>query len=290
MKLSKNILILIMGVLFFASCEKHEVEYDTTPIGEVAEFQLHYYVPVNAVVANNITKVEINDQLLSNNTAILTTYSAIPGGTVGRFYATKVGENNIKLYQGTGDNQKVIYNQTCNLTKGKQNVFVYDFTKPPIVFDNEYPYVANVTKDTDPTAWIKFYNFLFEKEGVPTTLKLQYQYQYILEYDANGKAISRSEWINIGKPVAFGETTGWQSVTVIKSVSISAGYAQLDYKIKMIDASGKDIGDLQVLNASNKLVNYSDYWNAYIGRRYHHVLSGMRTAKPISAVRQFTAL
>ncbi|MCK7533258.1 MAG: hypothetical protein MZV63_20620 [Marinilabiliales bacterium] len=36
------------------------------PLGEVAEFQLHYIVPVNAVAANNITKVEINNQLYAN--------------------------------------------------------------------------------------------------------------------------------------------------------------------------------------------------------------------------------
>ena len=58
----------------------------------------------------------------------------------------------------------------------------------------------------------------------------------------------------------------------------------------MIDAAGNDAGSLVVLNGSNKLVDYSDYWNAYVGRRYHHVLSGIRTQKPTAAVRQFTAL
>ncbi len=288
MKYFNNIIFLIFGVSLFVACEKHEVEYNTTSIDDVAEFQLHYFVPVTAVASNNITKIEVNDQLYANQTALLTTYNAVPNVGVGRFYTTKTGVNNIKLYQGSGDNQKKVYDQSCTLTKGKQNIFIYDFNQPPIVFDNGYPYVGNLTMDTDTTAWVKFYNFLFEKEGTPTDLKLQYQYQYIKDYSVTPN--KKSDWINIGNPVAFGETTGWQPVVVIKRVNISSGYARLDYRIKIIDDSGTDLGELQVLNASNKYVNYSNYSDAYIGRRYHHVLSGLRTAAPRTAVRQFTAL
>jgi hypothetical protein len=159
----------------------------------------------------------------------------------------------------------------------------------PIIF-TQAGYETNTTEYSDTTAWIKFYNFLFEKEGEPTALKLQYQYQYPIEYDAKGNVIRKSAWTNVGTPVLFGETTGWVPVIVHKSVAVSAGTARLDYKIKVIDASGNDTGDLQVMNSSSKFVNYSDFWNASLGRRYHHVISGMRAAKPTSAVRQFTAL
>ncbi len=284
MKLFRNISIIAFS-LFAFSCEKHEIIYDADPISDVAEFQLHYVVPVTAVASNNIYQVEINDQLYANNSAPLYTYNAIPSGSVGRFYTTRGGENNIKLYMGLNEDQKLVYNQNCNLKKGKQNIFVYDFAEPPIIFDNGHPYQTNITEYTDSTAWIKFYNFLYEKESEPTNLKLQYQYQYTMNYETGKK----SDWLNIGKPVGFGETTGWQPVIVKKSVELSSGYARLDYRIKVIDANGKDVGNLQILSG-NKYVDYSDYWNAYVGRRYHHILAGLRTASPTSSVRQFTAL
>ena len=118
-------------------------------------------------------------------------------GSVGRFFTVDPGEVNIKLYKGTSE--VLVYDQNVTLTEGKQNIFIYDFDEEPIIFDNGYPYVANVTEDTDSTTYVKFYNFLFETEGVPTDLKLQYQY-----VDPR-----TSELVNIGDPVAFGETTGF---------------------------------------------------------------------------------
>jgi len=55
-------------------------------------------------------------------------------------------------------------------------------------------------------------------------------------------------------------------------------------------SEGSDAGDLQIMNSSNNFVNYSDWWTTYVGRRYHYTISGMRAAKPTSAVRVFTAL
>lgn len=284
MKNLKNIIFLLTLVIFASSCKKHVIEYESTEISDLAEFQLHYFVPVAAGDTNNIYQVEINDQLYANKTSPLSTYNAIPSGAVGKFFTTKVGENNIKLYKGTTLN--LTYNQNVTLTKGKQNVFVYDFNKPPIVFDNGFPYQSPTTDSTSKTGWIKFYNFLYEAVDVPTTMKLQYQWQYTVDIPNNIK----SDWLNLGKPVGFGEATGWEPVTINKTVPLSESYARIDYRIRMIDAAGNDAGSLVVLNGSNKLVDYSDYWNAYVGRRYHHVLSGIRTQKPTAAVRQFTAL
>lgn len=267
------------------SCKKHVIQYNTTDLTEQAQFQLHYFVPLVTGAANNINKVELNGQLIANTTSPLTTYNAIPSGAVGKFFATKVGQNNIKLYKGP--DLELVYDQNFTLTEGKQNVFVYDFTKPPIVIDNGYPYEPVVTEETGDLAWVKFYNFLFEEEGVPTSLKLQYQCQYIV----NDSTKEKSDWINVGKPLAFGEATGWEPVHVnVSTTAITSGNDRVDYRIKVIDQNGTDTGDLQVLNSSNKFVNYSDWWTAYVGRRYHHIFSGMRTEKPTSAVRQFTAL
>lgn len=268
------------------SCEKHEIEYMTTPVDKgLAEIQLHYFVPVTAIADNNIYKVAIgNQEYVNNGAAVISTYNAIPSGSVGRFYAVQAGDVNIKLYKGT--DMELVYDKTINLSTGKQNVFVYDFDEEPIIFDNGYPYDTNITTNTDSTCWVKFYNFLYEKDGEYCPLKLQYQYQYTKD----PKTGEKSEWINIGNPIGFGETTGWQPIQVIKSIFNSSGYARIDYKIKVQDENGEYTEDLQLWNSNGKYVSYSDYWNGYIGRRYHHIIKGMRSAKPIASVSQFTAL
>lgn len=275
-------ILLLLAVLGMASCEKHEIEYMTTPVSEDdAEIQLHYYVPLTVTASNYIYKVEIAGQTYENNgAAMMTTYNALPSGA-GKFYRVPSGTINIKLYKGAG--LELVYDKNVTLGKGKQNVFVYDFDKEPIVFDNGYPYETNVTANTDKTCWVKFYNFMYEDEDTYTPLRLQYQYQYTME-DGN-----KSEWLNVGNPVAFGETTGWQPITVIKSVFNSSGYARIDYRILVQDESGAYTVVMQKSNGT-KYVNYSDYWNGYIGRRYHHVMRGMRTKKPVADVSQFVAL
>jgi hypothetical protein len=273
-------LSLILVVCLAVSCEKHEIEYKTTSITDMAEFQLHYFVPVTAVAANNINKVLINDSLYSNIKAPLATYNAIPNGGVGRFYTAAPGVINVKFYQGSAGDV-LVYNQNVTVTKGKQNIFIHDFNLPPIVYDNGFPYTKNLTQNTDSVCYLKFYNFLYETTGVPTTLKLQYQY-----IDPHNSTVL----INVGNPVAFGETTGWQQVKVIKDIFNSAGSRRVDFRIKVVDASGNITGDLQIRNTSGVYVNYADFWTEAIGRRYHHVVSGFRAATPGAAVRTFTAL
>lgn len=284
MKNVRNIILLFTVIATAFSCKKHVIEYDTVPVVGEAEFQLHYVVPLTTGAVNNIYKVEINGEVYANSSAPLTTYNAIPSGDVGRFFVTKTGVNNIKLYKGTG--LELVYDQNVTLTAGKQNVFVYDFNQPPIVIDNGFPYVSPTTENTGELEWVKFYNFLFETAGVPTNLTLQYQYQYTMDIETG----QRSDWLNVGKPVAFGEATDWVPIPVIKTINISSGYARIDYRIRMVDGSGNDLGSLKVMNSAGNFVDYSDWWNGYIGRRYHHILSGLRAAKPTPAVRVFTAL
>ncbi|MDP3003136.1 MAG: hypothetical protein WC854_04350 [Bacteroidales bacterium] len=278
MKINKY-LSLVLAITLLVSCEKNKIEYNTTDIADKAEFQLHYYVPVTAVAANNITKVEINGQLFANNKAPLTTYNAIPNGAVGRFYAVDPGTVNIKMYTGT-DMATLVYDQNTTLTAGKQNVFVHDFIQVPVVFSNDYPYTPNATGVTDSTAWVKFYNFLYETSGAPSGKKLQYQY-----------IDSRTSLpVNIGQPVSFGETTGWQKVTVVKSVNISSGSRLITFKMKEVDINGV-IGDLQIRGTSGSYAAYSATATLFIGRRYHHTMAGFRAvASPNSSVRIFTAL
>jgi len=175
---------------------------------------------------------------------------------------------------------QLVYDQNVSLTVGKQNVFVHDFNQPPVVLDNGYPYIRRQTVETDSTTWVRFYNFLYETPGVPTTLKLQYQY------------ISHrtGELVNIGDPVAFGESTGWEQVLLIKTDLVSSGSRRIDYRIKVIDDAGAIVGDLQVRKSNGSISSYSDYWTGYIGRRVHHIFCGNRTVAPNSAVRLFYAL
>ncbi|MCO6496587.1 MAG: hypothetical protein J5I50_02880 [Chitinophagaceae bacterium] len=284
MKQLKNIAILLSLAVFAFSCEKHVLKYDAEDATGLAEYQLHYFVPVVAGTANNIYRVEINGEVVANASAPLFTYNAIPSGSVGRFYTVKPGTINIKLYKGT--NEDLVYDKNCNVTAGKQNIFVYDFDKEPIVFDNGYPYEPIVTEHTGTTGWVKFYNFLFETGNTPVNFKLQYQYQYTVDNSTGQK----SDWLNVGDPVAFGETTGWVPLPVNKTVELSSGSARIDYRAQVINPDGSDGGLLQVGNGSGTLKNYTDWWTLYVGRRFHHVLSGYRDAVPTCAVRQFTAL
>jgi len=281
MKIIKYISLVVVLALM-ASCEKHLIEYDAEPIGDnIAEFQLHYMNPVSAVAANYINRVEVNGKMIANVKAPLTTYNAIPKTDAGRFYTVNPGSVNFKLYFTTKllpAADSLVYDQNVTLTKGKQNVFVHDFNQPPIVFDNGYPYISRQTVETDSTTYVKFYNFLYETAGVPTTLKLQYQY------------ISHrtGEVVNIGPPVAFGESTGWQQVLLVKSDPL-VNTRRIDYRIKVVDEAGNITGDLQIRNSSGKYVSYSDYWTGTIGRWVHHMIGGMRAASPACAVRVFTA-
>jgi hypothetical protein len=271
-------IIVALLVLSVSSCTKNEIEYMTTSIGSDAQFQLHYFVPVVSNSANNITKVEVNGELYANPMAPLTTYNAIPSGGVGLFYRTDPGEVNIKLYQGT-NGDVLVYDTIVNLTPGKQNIFVHSFTELPVIYDNGYPYSKNVTMNTDSTAYVKFYNFLYETAGVPNTLRLQYQY-------IDSRTLQA---VNIGQPVSFGETTGWQPVKVLKSVFNSAGSRLLDFKIKTVDIDGNIVGDLSVRNAGGAYVPYTGTATLAIGRRYHMTMAGFRAASPVSSVRTFTA-
>ncbi|MGO1243686.1 MAG: hypothetical protein ACTJHT_03285 [Sphingobacterium sp.] len=285
-KLNKILLFLICSFIG-VSCEKHVVEYKATPIDEAttAEFQLFYMVPVVSGASNTINRVELNDKLLSNETAPISVFNFVPSGAVGRFFATTPSQVNLKMYKGVITDLLQTYDQNFDLPAGKHNVVVHDFEKPPVILSNQEPYPKVTTENTGTTAWVRFYNFLYETSGVPTSLKLQYQFQYTV----NNETGEKSEWANLGNPVSFGEGTGWEPVTVNKTVEISSGTARIDYRIRMVGANGSDEGSLVIRNTSGNMIDYNDFWNASIGRVYHHMLAGFRQGSPGAAVRQATA-
>ncbi len=289
MKILKNLVWILLAACAF-SCETNEIEFNTTPISGKAEFQLHYIVPVTAVATNNIYRVEIDGQLYANPTAPLTTYNGLPNSGVSAFYNVEPGTVNIKLYQGT-DGSALVYDQNATLVAGKQNIFVHDFNQPPVVIDNGYPYEKSVTLDTDTTSYVKFYNFLYETAGVPTTLRLQYQYIFTRSYfnEKFERIVVNKDTLDVGPPVAFGESTGWQPVKVFKEVYNSSGTARLDYLIQIVDANGDIVGRLQARTSGGVLRDYADNWTTTVGRNVHHIFAGLRTVAPGSAVRLFTA-
>ena len=165
MKIYKFLSVALLAIAF-SSCSKHTVEFNATPAGDdMAEFQLHYFEAISATAVNYIDSVFVNDVLYSsvNGSGQLLPYNGVPGGGVGRFFTVKSGENNLKLYR----KGNIVYDQTITLAKGKQNVFVYDMNKAPIILDNGHPYQQDrpsnpETWGTDSIAYVDFYNFLFE--------------------------------------------------------------------------------------------------------------------------------
>lgn len=287
MKSLKYIFIIFLSGIF-VSCEKHFIEFESDPIPTgSAEFQLHYFVPLIAKDSNNIHRVEINNTTFSSfSTGTLFTFNAVPSGGIGRFFNVPVGSNNIKLFMGP--QLDPVYDRDVTLIPGKQNVFIHDFNEDPIVIDNGFPYPSKTTEFSGKFAWVRFFNFLYDTVGEPTDKIIQYQYQYVKDR----ATMERSEWLNLGDPVAFGETTGWQEVPVIKEVVANpdAGSARIDYRIMVIGAGGVEEGILQIKNASGNMVNYSDWWNAGVGRHYNHIFGGYRLSnQPGAAVRLFTS-
>ena len=270
----------IISLMLFASCDKHQIIYDTVPIGDKAEFQLHYFAPVTSVAANYIDSVFVNGILYSSvsGSGQLVPYNGVPGGATGRFFAVEAGPVHFQFWRGPN----VVYDKTITLKTGKQNLFVYDLTKDPVWFDNGFPY--NDTKNahgnastwnTDSLETVAFYNFLYEDASTPYPGKIQYQYQ-------DKRTL---EWKNVGRAVGFGEATEREKIVVVKDVFNSQGSTRIDYR--MLDENGEV---LRLMNTAGAMVNYSDYWTGNIGRAYMHIFGGIRTAAPVASIRQWTSL
>ena len=278
MKKFKFLVYSLALALMVASCDKHELMFNTIPAGE-AEFQLHYFEPINNAAAYYIDSVFVNGVLYSsvNGSGQLLPYNGVPGGGIGKFFSINPGDVNLKFYR----KGEVVYDQMVTLNKGKQNVIVHDMNKAPIVVDNGYPYqhvsgtpsVANW--DTDSLETVKFVNVLYESEGQPYEGKLQYQWQHP----------TTKEWHNLGEAGAFGEATERAPISVIKTTHNSSGSCRINYRILTEDGE-----QLQIVNSGGKTVNYSDYWTGYIGRSYMHFFSGIRTKNGFCQVKQWTSL
>ena len=278
MKNLKYLLLIAFVVCGLTSCEVHDLSYaPEEPADNMALFQITYVVP-KAVNANNaIDSVFVNGVLVGGSTGVgqLTvngTYPYGPSGGTGLFFATMPGVNNIKFFQ----KGKEVYNQDVNLTVGKQELFVYNLSQKPIVFDNLYPHKFNPERatiadfNTEEFARIRFYNFAFSgNASTPYTGKIQYQWCHDSSVGVSGRGGADGNWHNIGKPIGFGEATDFEIVGVWKEVFNDTGYEQLWFR--GIDESGN-------------VIIANDYWTTYIGSAVKHIYRGIKGGSPAAGI------
>jgi hypothetical protein len=312
MKKLKYISLILTATFFMMSCEKHVIEFDSRPASDVALVQFHNEIPVPSGADYNFLKIELNGvDVTHGNKVTLSSWNTIPTA-LGRYYSTNTGSATIKLYQGTAFN--LVYEQTVTLKAGKQGLLLYDYNQPPLVVTEPDNFIPDRPSfDTDTVEYVRFFNLLRESPGVESGLLLQYQYQYTLHPlytledeqkklipdgynvgDATGDA-TKSPWLDLGAPVAFGEDTGWQLVPIKKTSYVSQGSARVDFRVKVTQYGtvGTDmIAEDNLLicydRSSNRTVNgYTDYWTGTVGRRYYHFFSGYRTVTPGVDIVQF---
>ena len=276
MKAFKYLAIALAVVIGFSACEKHELTHPYDDVnGRTALFQIFYFAPVVNSSANYIDSVYVNDVLYSSaaGSGQLATYNGIPGGAVGRFFSSAPGDIRLRFMKG-GQN---VFEKVVNVKTGKQGIFVYDLEQNPFVIEltsfGSRPTPSPAEWDTDSVCYVRFINLLYENGTTPYAGKLQYQWMRHEE---------EMDWQNVGKPVAFGEATEFEELTVHKATYNSQGSQTVWYRI--LTESGEV---LQVYNGS-RMTAYSDYWTGAIGRAYTHTFSGVRTAAPTCAVRLWT--
>ena len=91
----------------------------------------------------------------------------------------------------------------------------------------------------------------------------------------------KSEWLNVGDPVEFGQSTGWIKLPMVKQVFNNAAQSNVDYRIVIpgeVDAEGNPVLFQQINSKGTAYANYSDYWTAYAGRHCMHIMRGFRSS------------
>lgn len=274
-------LSLVLLALATASCEKHEIEYPADPIpANSAMVQIHYMVPQSSSTAKSIYKIELDgNSYVNNNAALMAVYGSYPGSS--KYYTVKAGSSvSLKLYQSS-DMNLVYENTISGLEAGKKyQVIVHDFAEAPKVLDCDFSFKDDVATEenmTELTAqyhFINFINMMYEDDGTPYQGTLQYLYQITTDWENSIK----SEWLPVGGPVAFGESTGWQKLNLVNNPElVDAAYARVDYRI--VDASGNDLEIIKSVagDGTKKYGTYSDYWTGYAGRHCIHFMRGFRS-------------
>lgn len=272
MKILKYLTVLA-SVIFFASCEKHDLTIANEELlaDNMAELRLHYAEPLTTGATYRFDSLYINGKLNANSTNAFGPTNVMPNSNT--FYSVPAGTVNIKCWR----KGNLVYDYDITAKAGKQDVFMYDIEQAPIVYDSKFPYYSNAATGTaatwgsDSTAYIEFFNFLYEEYGtkkVPYSGTLQLQYQ----------DTRTEEWVNIGSPVKFGEASGRAKVKVVKPAGID--YVQRTITYRLVDAEGNPF---KYTNTSGKEVEYTLNYNTRSGRVYLFYTWGIRTSKSITA-------
>lgn len=314
-------LSMALVALGFASCEKHEIQFKNEPLAaDRAMIMIHYMVPQASSTQKSIYKMEIDGvTIVNNNAALMAVYGTAPGEN--KYYSVKNGNVNLKLFFGFWedrlpeeqpdgkaefytddyDKMEMVYDVTLSgLQAGKKyQVFVHSFDEDPILISDYFNIFdsaseENMTENTAEHHFINFYNMMYEKEGETYVGALQYQCQTVLDWEANtayNKLTDeekedawdgKSEWLNVGDPVEFGQSTGWIKLPMVKQVFNNAAQSRVDYRI-VIPGETNDDGTpvifQQINSAGTAYANYSDYWTAYAGRHCMHIMRGFRSDK-----------
>ena len=301
----KSIKYLLLGLavgLMTTSCEKRTVEFDWTESAGKVSYQVFNVNLMKNNSANAIYYLTVNGTEYANrHSALISPYNFAPSGAVGAFYTIdpcsslditmKVEESDPQFDPSTGgplldDNgdpivyytDSLVYSNTAIAEGGfqadkKYQLFVYDYTKAPIVIDEPGAPVQELDMDTlgnSTKSGIRLYNFMFDAEGVPTTAKIKYCAKKVSKGDYRWE----TDWI------AFGEASEWYSMDVYRASLNSSGYEYIYYDIIA-----------QYPDGTQKTIVTDDYWTTYIGRAYYYVLYGSADGSIAKAnITRFTAL
>lgn len=261
-------LLLLIGIL--AACSDKEVSYPMEPVDESqkAFVQINYNVPLTNVAANRIYKIQLNDQVYENRgAALMNPYGQYPAV---RFFTVDAGEVNVKLFD---NKDSVVYEGNVKLNAGiHYNLFIHNTQESPISIDRtDIPTFAGADS-TVATCNLKFYNFLYEADGTPSTDKIQVvlKNRNTDEYDQP-----------IGQAIGFGECSDWMSIDLDwDKTKIIAGEERKDLVLAVYDGeTGEYKGTMQYTKSDGSEAEFTDYWNMYAGRSSKWVLHGVRTNK-----------
>ena len=259
-----------MVAMVASSCEQDEPElgwYDADM--SQAFVQVYYMSLVANSSAENIKYITINGvEYTYNHQAMITPYNFAPSYIVGSAYATEPGRCTVKLEtesgsESAGYTRTVVYEGTTEeaLTAGEiHQVIVWDNENQsaPIVHKFGTPTVYNDYDETGNCTWAsaRFYNFMFDEPGVPTTARLYFD---LREYSNGPIYASYPEG-----GLAFGEATDYFDTYLDPAQMLGASrYVYVRHDVRAVWPDGTE-----------EILLKNDYWTTYVGKSYHYFYYG----------------
>lgn len=306
----KSIKYLLLGLavgLMATSCEKRTVEFDWSESTGKVSYQVFNMNLMKNNSANAVKYLCVGDKEYANtHSAILSPYNFAPSGAVGTFYTCDpCSSMTISMRTETSDPQfdpstggpvldengdpVIIYEETevyNNVVEHnfeadkKYQIFVYDYTKAPVVIDEPGAPVQELDMDSlgnsTQSGW-RLYNFMFEQDGTPTPAVIKVGAKY---KKGETEYYEETEWIE------FGKASEWFTVFVDRTDSYGSGLNTSGYSRVWCDVLISYDG-----GATSEVLIKDDYWTTYIGRAYYFILRGDKGSKTVTnELIRFTAL